>query len=257
MNPASLHRLPAFAAPRAGYAARRSPGLGLGIVLLHAAVIWALLQAPAVRPHLPAAEPVVVRLIALATVAPAVLPPKPVPAVVDRPPQLQREGAPPTSQPALAAKAEQPLELPRTTSPLAAPAPAVDAPAPAAVAAAEPVPAPAAPPPTPATATALEVPPAAPAAPKQIPASAVQYQNRVLPVYSPASVRAREAGRVVARVLIDEAGQPRTVQLQQSSRYLRLDEACTAAVRLSRFRPYTENGQPTAGWALVPCDFEL
>ena len=146
---------------------------------------------------------------------------------------------------------------PAPPPPLPAPLPLSAAPAP--VVAADP-------PPAPALAAALananpgpaEPPPVAPpAAPKQIPASAVQYLNRVLPVYSPASVRARESGRVVARVLIDEAGQPRTVQVQQSSQFVRLDDACAAAVRLSRFKPYTDNGQPTPGWALVPCDFEL
>jgi periplasmic protein TonB len=28
-------------------------------------------------------------------------------------------------------------------------------------------------------------------------------------------------------------------------------------VRAARFRPYTENGQPTAGWALIPLAFDL
>ena len=36
-----------------------------------------------------------------------------------------------------------------------------------------------------------------------------------------------------------------------------LDEAAVAAVKKARFKPYTENGQATAGWALIPIDFEL
>ena len=50
---------------------------------------------------------------------------------------------------------------------------------------------------------------------------------------------------------------PRTVQVSRSSGFTRLDDAALSAVQKARFKPYTENGQPTAGWALVPLDFTL
>ena len=75
--------------------------------------------------------------------------------------------------------------------------------------------------------------------------------------YPRASRRMGEAGRVLLRVYIDEAGQPRQVLLAQSSGFARLDEAAIAAMKKARFKPYTENGRPTAGWAPAPIDFEL
>jgi len=242
----------------------------LGIAALHLAVIWALLQAPAARHRPPAAEPVVVRLWALAAApaAPAAAPAAPVPprseAVAATPLPLPLPVPVPSPARELATMATVPARAVRPPSPQAestplslsasasAAAALVDLHTPAPAAMADEPAAPAAKPAPPVLAAASQ-----PSAPKQIPASAVQYLDRVLPIYSPASVRAREAGRVLARVWIDEAGLPRTVQLQQGSRFVRLDEACTAAVRQSRFKPYAENGQPTAGWALVPCDFEL
>ena len=73
----------------------------------------------------------------------------------------------------------------------------------------------------------------------------------------PASARAGESGRSVVRVLIDESGLPRTVQIAQSSGFKRLDDAALTAVRRARFHPYTENGQAQAGWAHIPLVFEL
>jgi protein TonB len=61
----------------------------------------------------------------------------------------------------------------------------------------------------------------------------------------------------VVRVLIDETGLPRSVQLAQSSGFKRLDDAALAAVRRARFHPYTENGRPLSGWASIPLVFEL
>jgi periplasmic protein TonB len=58
-------------------------------------------------------------------------------------------------------------------------------------------------------------------------------------------------------VFIDAQGLPRTPQVTRSSGFARLDDAAIAAVQQARFRPYTENGQPTAGWASIPIDFEL
>ena len=43
----------------------------------------------------------------------------------------------------------------------------------------------------------------------------------------------------------------------RSSGFARLDEAAIAAVLKARFRPYSDNGQPLAGWALVPLSFDL
>ncbi len=99
--------------------------------------------------------------------------------------------------------------------------------------------------------------PALPPAPRNLPASAVQYLEPPVPEYPRASRRLGESGRVTVRVLIDEAGVPRTVQLARSSGHSRLDEAALQAVQKARFKPYVDNGLPTAGWALIPLVFDL
>jgi len=85
----------------------------------------------------------------------------------------------------------------------------------------------------------------------------VQYLEPPVLEYPRASRRAGESGRVLVRVYIDEAGLPRTVLVGQSSGHARLDAAALDAVRQARFKPYTENARPTAGWALIPLIFDL
>lgn len=219
--------------------ARRADGLGpgarravvLGIAALHGVGVYAVLQVPAVRQALADAAPMFVSLVA---------PEQPVPP------------APPPPPPA-------PLALPKKTTPIAPLITAAPAPAPAAFTAPAPEPEPA----PPVVAVAVPAPPAPPAQPapapppKNIPASAIQYLEPPAPEYPRLSRRLGEAGLVVVRVYVDEAGLPRSVQLAQSSGFARLDEAALAGVQRARFKPYTENGVPTAGWARIPIPFEL
>ncbi|HEY4068858.1 MAG TPA: energy transducer TonB [Burkholderiaceae bacterium] len=149
------------------------------------------------------------------------------------------------------------------------PQPIPKKPPPAPVIAAAPSPAPAAfvvpppPPPEPVVETppvpvVVQAPPAPPAPPpKIIPASAVQYLEPPAPDYPRLSRRSAESGRVVVRVYIDTAGQPHNVQVSASSGFARLDESALSAVQKARFKPYTENGQATAGWTYIPINFEL
>jgi protein TonB len=85
----------------------------------------------------------------------------------------------------------------------------------------------------------------------------VQYLEPIVVEYPRLSKRLGETGRVMIRVLIDEAGFAKRTQVDRSSGHPRLDEAALAAVRQARFKPYTENGQAVSGWALVPLEFEL
>ncbi len=105
--------------------------------------------------------------------------------------------------------------------------------------------------------TAPPAPPAPAPAPKVIPASAVQYLEPIALEYPRLSKRNGETGRVLIRVYIDEAGLAKNLQVNRSSGHPRLDEAALAAVQKARFKPYTENGVPVAGWAFIPLDFEL
>jgi protein TonB len=184
---------------------------------------WGLMQIGAVREAVLEAAPMFVDLIA---------PPAPHAPPVPPPPKPQ-----PIPKVPVIAAAPSPAPSPFTV-PAPPPEPVVVAPAPPVVAA---VPAPPAPPPP----------------PKVLPASAVQYLDTPAPEYPRLSRRNLEAGRVMVRVFIDEAGLPRQAQVGKSSGFERLDAAALAAVLKFRFRPPTENGQPVSGWTNVPIDFGL
>lgn len=98
---------------------------------------------------------------------------------------------------------------------------------------------------------------ASPALPRDLPAESVRYLVPPVPVYPRLSRQQGETGGVQVRVYIDEAGLPRSVQLSASSGHGRLDEAALQAVSRARFKPYTENGRPLGGWALIPLTFDL
>ncbi len=199
----------------------------VAILAAHVGGVWGLLQVQQVRDAVREAAPMFVNL--LAPLAPPAPPPPPAP---------------------------QPIQKKQTPAPVIAAAPS---PAPAAFVVPAPPEEPQVPTP-PAPVAVVEAPPAPPApppAPKIIPASEVQYLQAPQLAYPPLSRRNAETGRVVVRVYIDTAGFPQTVQVGTSSRFSRLDEAAVTAVKKARFKPYTENGQATAGWALIPIDFEL
>lgn len=197
------------------------------VVGLHAALAYGLMQVKEVREAVADVAPMFVSLVT----------PDAAPKHVPVPPPVPLQKAPPVIKPLVAAA--RPAE---PTSTFTAPPPEPTPPSA--------IPAPVAPP----AATAV---PVAVAAPRNIPSSAVQYLDPPNLVYPRASRRAGESGRVVLRVYIDEAGLPRQVQVNQSSGFPRLDEAATSAVQKARFKPYSDNGQPTAGWALVPLTFDL
>lgn len=197
------------------------------IVVLHAVLAHGLLQVREVREAVAGAAPL---LFSMVTPVPKPAPPPPAAPRSPRPP--------PVARPVLST-APPPVPTPAPfTAPAPPPEPVIEAAAPA-------------------VASPVEAPPAPPAPPKIIPASAVQYLEPPPLVYPRASRRAGEAGRVVVRVFIDEAGLPREVQVSRSSGFARLDEAAAAAVLKARFKPYSDNGQAIAGWALVPLTFDL
>ncbi len=231
--------------PRSGSAPQRdalSPrqtgAVIAGIAALHVAAGWALLQVQAVRDAVLTVAPIFVDFIS----PPAPPLPAPPPVRPPAPPPLRRAEPPP-----LIAAAPAPAAAPAAFE---VPPPPAEPPAPQ--------PAPAAPPAPPAPPMPAPAPVPAPApAPRFISPSAVQYLVAPRPEYPRASRRLGESGRVVLRVFIDEAGLPRTVQVQQSSGFERLDEAAIQAAHKARFKPPTDNGKPTSGWALIPSTFDL
>jgi protein TonB len=83
------------------------------------------------------------------------------------------------------------------------------------------------------------------------------YLDNPAPKYPPISRRLGEQGRVLVRVQVDPAGQPVRVELDQSSRYPRLDGAALEAVRHWRFAPARRGERPVSAWVLVPVVFSL
>lgn len=92
-------------------------------------------------------------------------------------------------------------------------------------------------------------------APKLI--SSVEYVREPSPRYPPQSRRLREQGLVVLRVLIDEQGAARNIEIESSSGHARLDDAARAAVARAVFRPYVEDGAPKRALVLIPIEFAL
>lgn len=190
---------------------------------------WGLMQVDAVRQAVGEMAPMMMDLIA-APKPPAPPAPPPPPA----PPRVVK--TPPTAAPVIAAAPSLSPALPL----FVVPPPSTEPAPPVAKAPAEPL-----------------APPAPPPTPRTIPATAVQYLEPPAPVYPSASRRLGETGRVAVRVEIDAQGHARQVQLSRSSGSTRLDEAALAAVRVARFKPYTENGTPLIVWTIVPIVFEL
>jgi len=225
---------PGVAAPAAptvpGYG--RSPGrarqrrvIVVTMLAVHALAVVGLLNASRLRDAAADAKPIFLAMVdAPAPVAPS----RPLP-----PPATKTLAPPPLTLPLIA---PEPAPSPSTLVAQALP-----------------------PPPPPAAAAPVDAPPApAPSLlPRTIPPSAVQYLVPLAPVYPRASIKMRESGKALVRVLIDEAGLPRTVQLAASSGYARLDDSALAAVRNARFKPCLENGVAVQAWAVIPLEFEL
>jgi periplasmic protein TonB len=116
------------------------------------------------------------------------------------------------------------------------------------------------------SATAADVPPPSP--PPSAPASSsgtagipemsdVAYLVQPAPRYPPESRRVREQGLVMLRVLVDENGHAKAVEIYKSSGHPRLDEAARAAVARAIFKPYVDGGITRAAAAIVPVEFSL
>jgi protein TonB len=147
-----------------------------------------------------------------------------------------------------------PPRVPRTHKPTLAPAPPTEAPAPTTTNAI-PVESPMA---TPASAGASTygIPSDAPASPTGE-ARTLAYDGALKLRYPPTSVRQREQGTVLLRVLVDAGGSVQRIEIERSSGHALLDAAARAAVERAHFRPVLRNGLAVPAWGLVPIEFRL
>ena len=81
------------------------------------------------------------------------------------------------------------------------------------------------------------------------------YDPRAQTFTDDASASARFVGEALTR--LEPALGRRWAMRGPDGTYHGLDEAAVAAAQKARFKPYTENGRPTAGWARIPFPFEL
>lgn len=220
---------PLAAADRSDLTPAQRRAVVASMVLLHLAAGYGLLQIGAVREAVMQTAPLFVDILT----SPAPVPPAPPPPPRPLPAPNVRQTAP------VIAAAPSPAAAPAAFT--VAPPPAEPAPQAAVAVEAPPVPAPAVAPP-----------------PRVIPASAVQFLVSPDVVYPRLSRRNGESGLVLVRAYIDAAGgPPRSVTVDKSSGFARLDEAAVSAVNKARFKPHTQNGQPVEGWTVIPIHYEL
>ncbi|KAA2283969.1 energy transducer TonB [Arenimonas fontis] len=84
------------------------------------------------------------------------------------------------------------------------------------------------------------------------------YDVAPAPRYPRSSLRAGHEGTVWLRVLVDEHGQPQSVEIERSSGHRELDRAAREQVlNRWRFHPARHQGRAIAAYALVPIRFSL
>src|SRR5690606_12337488 len=88
-------------------------------------------------------------------------------------------------------------------------------------------------------------------------AQQLRTTNRVEPVYPSTSRRMGEEGTVRLRVLVDEKGRPREVDVMNSSGYPRLDSAAIDAVKRWKFVAATDGSRPVTAYTQVSITFKL
>jgi TonB family protein len=75
--------------------------------------------------------------------------------------------------------------------------------------------------------------------------------------YPADSLRLREQGRCVVKLLVDENGDIHDPQVIESSGFPRLDTACLAAMEGGHLIPATHNGVPVAKEITIPIDWHV
>jgi periplasmic protein TonB len=78
-----------------------------------------------------------------------------------------------------------------------------------------------------------------------------------LAYYPDAAKRAHEEGRCIMLITVSAEGRITAAQLQTSSGYARLDQACLEAVANQRMLPATANGRPIEKTVSVPIVWKL
>lgn len=84
-----------------------------------------------------------------------------------------------------------------------------------------------------------------------------QYRDTPRPDYPESARREGREGRVLLRVLVDDQGQSKMVEINRSSGSEALDRAAAEAIKHWRFHPARYGDQPVESWLRIPIEFRL
>jgi protein TonB len=84
-----------------------------------------------------------------------------------------------------------------------------------------------------------------------------EFRHAPTPVYPEAARKDGKEGQVLLRVLVDEEGQSKIVEINRSSGSPILDQAAAEAIKRWRFAPARYGDVATASWVKIPVDFRL
>jgi len=84
-----------------------------------------------------------------------------------------------------------------------------------------------------------------------------RYRETPQPHYPDSARREGKEGRVLLRVLVDEEGRTKAIEINISSGHDLLDRAATEAIKKWRFVPARAGGKAIETWVKVPIEFQL
>ena len=84
-----------------------------------------------------------------------------------------------------------------------------------------------------------------------------RYRDTPRPHYPESARREGREGRVLLRVLIDDQGRTKSVEINTSSGNSVLDRAAAEAIQRWRFHPARYGDQPVEAWLRIPIEFRL
>ncbi|MGE5301695.1 MAG: energy transducer TonB [Alphaproteobacteria bacterium] len=85
----------------------------------------------------------------------------------------------------------------------------------------------------------------------------VRYRETPKPPYPERARKEGQQGRVLLRVLVDQEGRSKSVDVIRSSGSEILDRAAAEAIKLWRFSPARDGDKPVESWVRIPIDFRL
>ena len=84
-----------------------------------------------------------------------------------------------------------------------------------------------------------------------------RYRDTPRPDYPESARREGREGRVLLRVLVDDQGRSKQVEINSSSGSEALDRAAAEAIKRWRFHPARYGDKPVESWLRIPIEFRL